>query len=84
MEGVLTEATRTAAKKGFGAPVGPWLRNEATHLLDDLTDATADWIPPKLLKRCIQEHRAGTADHRRRLWSALILARWRTGPHGCG
>jgi asparagine synthase (glutamine-hydrolysing) len=84
MEGILPETTRTAAKKGFGAPVGPWLRGDATHLLDNLADATADWIPPDLLRRCIQEHRAGTADHRRRLWSALILARWRMGPHGCG
>lgn len=64
-------------KKGFGAPVGPWLRGPCTGLLDGLPDALADLIEPDRLQRVIREHRAGARDHRRRLWSALVLARWR-------
>lgn len=82
MKGLLPEDTRTRKKKGFGAPIGPWLRGPCTHMLDDLEDSVAEWIPPQTLRRCIQEHRNGTADHRRRLWTALILSKWRTGPYG--
>lgn len=64
-------------KKGFGTPVGPWLRGPCAHLLDGLPDALADLVPPDTLARTIREHDAGTHDHRRRLWSALVLARWR-------
>jgi asparagine synthase (glutamine-hydrolysing) len=71
-------------KKGFGAPVGPWLRGPSTHLLDTLPDRVADWVPGDQLRRCIQAHRSGTADHRRRLWSALILATWLEGAWGPG
>lgn len=69
-------------KKGFGTPVGPWLRGPARSLLDGLPEAVEDLVPPELLRRCIQEHLDGRADHRRRLWSALCVARWRQGPWG--
>jgi asparagine synthase (glutamine-hydrolysing) len=69
-------------KKGFGAPVGPWLRGPCTGLLDGLEDRVADWVPGASVRRAVEEHRAGQADHRRRLWSALILAEWLSGPWG--
>ena len=70
------------SKKGFGTPVGPWLRGPAQGLLDGLPEALEPWIDPQHVRRCIKEHRDGTADHRRRLWSGIILSRWRTGPWG--
>lgn len=82
MNDLLPQATRNAAKKGFGTPIGPWLRGSSTNLLDGLADKTHDWLNPDALNQCIEEHRAGTADHRRRLWSALVLGEWRAGPHG--
>ena len=82
MESVLPNEVRQRSKKGFGAPVGPWLRGPATHLLDDLPGQVSEWIEPRLMKQRIDEHRAGTADHRRRLWSAFMLASWLRGPHG--
>ena len=82
MVDLLPEQTRKVGKKGFGIPVGPWLRGSSTHLLDGLEDKTADWIDPQSLRRCIREHRSGEADHRRRLWSAVVLGLWRSGPHG--
>lgn len=74
--------TAQRKKRGFGAPVGPWLRGPAQHLLRDLPDAVADLIDPDLVRRCLQEHQQHTADHRRRLWTLIVLARWRTGPFG--
>ena len=74
---LLPAHTVARRKKGFGTPVGPWLRGACTGLLDGLPDALADLIPPDQLARVIQEHRSGSQDHRRRLWSALVLARWR-------
>jgi len=69
-------------KQGFGTPVGPWLAGPCQGLLDGLPEAMDDLVPGDTLRRTITEHKAGTADHRRRLWSALILARWRQGPFG--
>ncbi len=64
-------------KKGFGTPVGPWLRGPCQHLLKALPEALADLVPPLRLRQVMAEHQDGRADHRRRLWSALVLARWR-------
>ncbi|MFT4980080.1 MAG: asparagine synthase (glutamine-hydrolyzing) [Myxococcota bacterium] len=80
----LPAQTVSAPKKGFGSPVGPWLRGSCRHLLDGLPEQLDDLIDPKLLRTCITEHTSGTADHRRRLWSAVVLARWRVGEWGPG
>jgi len=70
----------TRKKRGFGAPTGPWLRGPCSHLLDGLEDSLTDLIDPDHLRATITAHKKGEADHRRRLWSALILKAWRQGP----
>lgn len=82
MASELPESVLTRPKRGFGTPVGPWLRGSSRHLLDNLPERTADWIPPEACARAIREHLSGEADHRRRIWSALVLAQWAEGPHG--
>lgn len=67
-------------KQGFGAPVGPWLRGPCAGLLDGVEDAIADLVPPERWRQAVSEHKAGIADHRRRLWSGIVLAHWRRGP----
>ncbi len=69
-------------KKGFGTPVGPWLRGPLAFLLDDLAARVEPWFTPEGVQRLISEHRSGTANHRRRLWSLVILGRWLHGPWG--
>lgn len=81
---LLPAETLARAKQGFGTPVGPWLKGPAAGLLDGLGEGLEDLIPAATLARCVEEHRQGKADHRRRLWSALVLARWRAGPWGRG
>ncbi len=69
-------------KKGFGTPIGPWLRGPCGPLLDGLPEALEGFVEPERVRQCISEHRDGVADHRRRLWTGIILARWRSGPWG--
>jgi asparagine synthase (glutamine-hydrolysing) len=71
-------------KKGFGTPVGPWLRGPLAHLLDDLPERVEPWLPPEQVEGLIREHLDGRVDHRRRLWSLVILGRWLHGPWGPG
>jgi asparagine synthase (glutamine-hydrolysing) len=60
-------------KKGFGMPIGRWLREgkfdfapaEASPLLD-----------PQFIARKFAEHRAVRADHRLFLWSCWLFAQW--------
>ena len=69
-------------KKGFGAPLGPWLAGPMRGLLDGLEDDLDGLIDGGTVRRLIDEHVGGRADHRRRLWTLLVLARWRHGPWG--
>ncbi|MED5372152.1 MAG: asparagine synthase (glutamine-hydrolyzing) [Myxococcota bacterium] len=69
-------------KKGFGTPLGPWLRGPQSALLQDLERQLAGWIDPEPVAALRREHRSGQRDHRRRLWTLLLLARWRKGPWG--
>lgn len=75
---VLPPETINRKKQGFGAPVGPWLRGPCAYLLDGVEDQIADLVVPDAWRAAVREHREGSADHRRRLWSAIILARWRS------
>ena len=60
-------------KKGFGSPLAAWLRSDFSHLLDGLPEALEPWIPPEQMKRVIAEHLSGKVDHRRRLWTGVML-----------
>lgn len=75
--GLLPEETLHRKKQGFGAPVGPWLRGPCQGLLASVEDAIGDLVSPELWRRVVREHLDGVADHRRRLWSGIMLARWR-------
>ncbi len=67
-------------KKGFGIPVGRWLRGPLSPLLDRLLD-------PERIKRQglfradevtrrVAEHRSGARDHRKPLWTLLMFQLW--------
>ncbi|MCK6523346.1 asparagine synthase (glutamine-hydrolyzing) [Myxococcota bacterium] len=79
---LLPPALTRRPKKGFGAPLGPWLAGPMRRLLDGLDEALDGLIDGGTVRRLVQEHVSGRADHRRRLWTLLVLARWRRGPWG--
>jgi asparagine synthase (glutamine-hydrolysing) len=75
-------------KKGFGIPVARWLRGPLSGLLDRLLEPDRlrrqGLLRPETVSRLVAEHRAGVRDHRKPLWTLLILQlwldRWLDGP----
>jgi asparagine synthase (glutamine-hydrolysing) len=66
-------------KLGFPVPIRHWLR--AGPLLEwayEMIDASAtDYLIDRAaVRRMVDEHRSGTADHSRRLWTVLIFMLW--------
>ncbi len=68
-------------KKGFGAPVGRWLRGPLRELLLDTLSPVrlraTGWFEPAAVQRLLDEHLSGARDHRKVLYSLLVLEHWR-------
>ncbi|MBW8710030.1 MAG: asparagine synthetase B, partial [Mycobacterium sp.] len=79
LERIVPAHVLNGPKLGFPVPIRHWLR--AGELLDwayatiaashagDLVDLTA-------VRTMLDEHRGGTSDHSRRLWTVLIFMLW--------
>ncbi len=67
-------------KTGFGVPISAWFRDELRDLAADLLlDARAGQrgqIRPAAVKRLLDEHVSGRADHGHRLWCLVMLELW--------
>ncbi len=67
-------------KKGFGIPVATWLRGPLTGLLDDLLGIDQlthqGLFRPEMVRRLVNEHRAGSHNHRKPLWTLLMFQLW--------
>ena len=78
--GSLPSAILGRPKKGFGIPVARWLRGPLAPLLDRLLDPARlqrqGLFRPEEVARRIHEHRAGTRDHRKPLWTLLMFQLW--------
>lgn len=68
-------------KKGFGAPIGAWLRGPLAPVLrETLAPARlreAGLLDPTAVAAMLDAHVAGRADLRKALWSLLVLEHWR-------
>ncbi|HEY2448317.1 MAG TPA: asparagine synthase (glutamine-hydrolyzing) [Mycobacterium sp.] len=66
-------------KLGFPVPIRHWLRAgpllEWAHEIVNAS-ATDNLIDASAVRRMLDEHRCGTADHSRRLWTVLIFMLW--------
>lgn len=67
-------------KRGLSVPVAGWinggLRREVDRVLD--RDRLCSGLyDPNHLHQLLREHRAGTANHARALWPAIIFEKWR-------
>ena len=60
-------------KKGFGMPIGRWLR-EGKFAFDP--DATAAHLAPDFIQRKLAAHLGNRSDERLFLWSHWLLAQW--------
>jgi len=67
-------------KRGFGIPLSRWLagplRPRVEELLSDATARAVPFLDPLPARRLYREHLAGSADHRKPLWTWLCLAHW--------
>jgi asparagine synthase (glutamine-hydrolysing) len=68
-------------KKGFGVPVGAWLRGPLRDWLRALLDPAlvrqAGMFDAAVVARILAEHDAGTVDHRKVLWALCSFEAWR-------
>ncbi len=73
-------------KKGFGMPIGEWIRGPLNDLAHDLLSQPKlrreGLLDPLEVHRLLDEHERGFADHRKPLWTLLAFELWmeRYGP----
>jgi asparagine synthase (glutamine-hydrolysing) len=81
MRGILPDSTLDRKKQGFAMPIGGWLRKDLRPLLDDMLSArrlaASGLFSPKPIRRLVDEHVAGRADHRKPLWTLLAFMLWK-------
>ena len=67
-------------KRGLSVPIAAWindgLRAEVDRLLAPDRLAAQGWLQPAPVGRLLAAHRAGAANHARRLWPLVMLQRW--------
>jgi asparagine synthase (glutamine-hydrolysing) len=67
-------------KQGFGVPVGAWLRNELRPWVEDLLldprSSARGYFDPPQVRRLVQDHLDGSADHTYRVWNLAVLEQW--------
>ncbi len=63
-------------KTGFGVPLGRWFRSDLRDAAHDLLPSDPGWFRPETVRRLLDEHESGHADHGHRLWCLLMLELW--------
>src|SRR6266540_107231 len=63
-------------KTGFGVPLRRWFRVDLRELARETLTADRGWFRPEEVRRLLDEHVAGQADHGHRLWCLLMLELW--------
>jgi asparagine synthase (glutamine-hydrolysing) len=73
-------------KKGFGMPIGEWIRGPLNDMAHDLLSQPKlrreGFLDPMEVHRLLDEHERGVADHRKPLWTLMAFELWieRYGP----
>jgi len=80
MRGLLPPEILYRGKKGFGMPVGKWLRGDLHPLAQELFSEQRlrrqGVFNPRTVTRLLEEHVLGRKDHRKKLWTLLIFQLW--------
>ena len=71
LEPLLPASILYRKKKGFGTPIGPWLREGA------ITPEIPAGSGAEVVRRALHSHRSGKSDERLFLWCQLVLGEWR-------
>lgn len=73
---VLPEALMGAPKRGFVVPMAAWLRGPLRAPFERLVASGGDVFGAEFGWRYVVPHMAGAADHRHKLWAALMFRLW--------
>ena len=78
---VLPSENVNRIKRGFGMPIGSWLRGHQLRALthEVLTDPSLyarGWFVRAYVEQLLDEHQNERASHTYRLWALLVLALW--------
>jgi asparagine synthase (glutamine-hydrolysing) len=78
LAGIVPEPARARRKLGFPVPLRQWLRGELHDWAREVVRGagTGHLLDHAAVGRLLDEHRAGRADHSRRIWSVLVLMTW--------
>jgi asparagine synthase (glutamine-hydrolysing) len=78
LQGVVPPAIVNRKKLGFPTPTRVWLAGEmydwARHVF--ATSGAGELLDLNYADRLLQEHKAGTADHSRKIWTVLVFCIW--------
>ncbi|HEV2547559.1 MAG TPA: asparagine synthase (glutamine-hydrolyzing) [Stellaceae bacterium] len=80
MSPLLPAQAMARPKQGFSAPEGSWYRGENASYVRELLMgrdlAFEDYIDPGFVRRIVEEHIEGRANHRLLIWSLLCFEWW--------
>lgn len=76
----IPEKVFTQPKKGFGVPIGSWMRNElkeefVSALNDDFLNKVPNLNVIKF-KEILNDHMEGKHDHTENIWKLFVLSKW--------
>ncbi len=78
LDGIVPSHVLNRRKLGFPVPIRHWLATDmydwARGIIND--SATEDLLDKNAVLGLLEEHRAGTLDHSRRLWALLVFMLW--------
>ena len=80
MRARIPQAIIEREKKGFGIPLGYWLRGPlydwAAEILSPAELTAGGVLQPDYVQKLLWEHKEGKADHRKKLWTLLVFQLW--------
>lgn len=80
LKSLLPDEILNRPKRGFLIPSAQWLRTSLKPSMDELLSEEAlrrhNLFDPKAVRRMIDEHDSGRVDHRKALWTMLVLHIW--------
>lgn len=80
MEGKLPHEIIYRKKRGFGPPIGAWLKGDLRPLVEDVLGehALADigFLNAAYVRTLVDDHMHNRRDNRKQLWTLLVFALW--------